>query len=578
MKRLTKYFLIGAILALVGVLVVVPVTAQDNNPRGGILIEGNFGGDPATFNPLLASDTASARVSAFMFPAFAAVDPATATFVKDGQGLGAMVTDWTISDDGLVYTFTLRDDWNWSDGTPITSADVLYTWNAINSGVVETQSVYILDSISDVTAPDAHTVVVTFKTADCTALNYAGSLAPLPSHILPQDFSQLNDSDFNFNPTVTAGIFSFGEFRPSEQVSLIADQNYPDATRGFVSPDGWIYKNVPDQTVLTEQFLAGETNLIDNAPVSRRSDLRAAGDAGDVQVYSYPGNAWDYVGLNLADPNNPQNAFDADGNPIDQGHHPIFSDVRVRQALAQAIDVDSIVQGAVFGEGSRMTSFIIPASWAYDNDLPPIAFDPDKAAQLLTDAGWVDDDNNPDTPRIAMGAMYAQDGDPLEFTLYTNNGNSRRTAIGTIVQDQLKQIGVQVDFQTIDFNTLLDIMNSQTFDAFILGWRNGYPDDPDVTQILTPVSDVVGSGSDNTSYNNPEFNDLNAQAKALPGCDPAERSKLYAQMQQIFQQDLPYIPLYAINGMYASRSTVQGFGPYPSQLYWNVDTWAVNNP
>jgi peptide/nickel transport system substrate-binding protein len=573
MKRLTKYLLIGAVVALVGVLVVVPATAQDE--RGGIIIEGNFGGDPATFNPIIGSDTASQRIYGFLFPSFIAVDASTATLVKDGRGLGGLVIDWTASDDNLTYTFTLRDDMNWSDGTPITSADILYSWNAIKSGVVDTPLGFIMDTISDVQAPDAHTVVVTFSSPECTALLNASFVPVVPAHILPQDFALMNDSEFNLNPTVAGGVFTFGEFRPGEQVSLLANQTYTDATRGFVSPEGFIYKNVPDQTVLTEQFLAGETNVVDGPPVSRRTDLRAAADAGDVQVYNYPGNSWDYLAFNLADPNNPQNGTDADGNPIDQGNHPIFGDVRVRQALAQAIDVDAIVQGAVFGEGTRMTSFIIPASWAYDNDLPPIAFDPDKAADLLTEAGWVDDDNNPDTPRIAMGAMYAQDGDPLEFSLYTNDGNSRRTAIGTIAQDQLKQIGVQVDFQTIDFNTLLDIMNSETFDTIILGWRNGYPDDPDVTQLFTPISDVVGSGSNFTSYNNPQFTELNEQAKNVPGCGTEERAAIYHEMQAIMQEDLPYVWLEAQDGMYAARSGVQGFGPYPSQLYWNVDTWAA---
>ncbi len=138
--------------------------------------------------------------------------------------------------------------------------------------------------------------------------------------------------------------------------------------------------------------------------------------------------------------------------------------------------------------------------------------------------------------RSAQGAMYAEDGTPLQFTLYTNEGNTRREAIGTLIQDELAQVGIKVDFQTIDFNTLLDIMDSQTFDAIILGWRNGYPDDPDATQLFTPGSDVIGSGSNFTSYNNPEFNALNDQAKTVPGCDPAERAPLYAQMQKIMQQ------------------------------------------
>jgi peptide/nickel transport system substrate-binding protein len=374
------------------------------------------------------------------------------------------------------------------------------------------------------------------------------------------------------DPTVTSGPFMFSELRPGEQTSLVGSPDYTDAVDGVVKPAGYIYKNVPDQTVIIEQFLAGELNVLDNPSVARREDIRNS----DAQVYSYPGNSWDYMAFNLADPNNPQNAFDDAGNPIDQGHHPIFGDVAVRQAIARAVDVDSIIQAAVFNEGTRMSSFLIPASWAYDQSLAPLPFDPEAAAQMLTDAGWTDD--NGDGVREAHGAMYAEDGTPLQFTLYTNEGNTRREAIGTLIQDELSQIGVKVDFQTIDFNTLLDIMDSQTFDAIILGWRNGYPDDPDATQLFTPGSDVLGSGSNFTSYNNPEFNALNDQAKTVPGCDPAERAPLYAQMQKIMQEDLPYLWLFAQNGMYAASANVEGFDPRPSNLLWNVDAWSVSTP
>ncbi|NWG16582.1 MAG: hypothetical protein HXY41_08105 [Chloroflexi bacterium] len=575
MKSTSKLLVLVLALLLVGALTVVAQDAPAPG-EGGIIIEGNFGGDPATFNPLLASDTASSRITGFMFPGFVGVDPATALFRKDDPA--AIVKDWTISEDGLTYTFSLRDDYFWTDGTQVTSADVLYTWNAIvagGEGIVDTPLTYVLDSIESVEAPDAFTVVVKYTSADCTALNYAGALAPVPSHVLPADLAELNDSPFNTAPTVSGGVFSFGEFRPAEQVGLIANQEYTGATNGVVLPTGFIYKVVPDQTVLVEQFIAGETNVIDGPAVNRRDDLLA--DA-NLNMYSFPGNAWDYLALNYADPANPQNAFDENGNPIDQGHHPLFGDVRVRQAIAKAINVDDIIQGAVFGHGSRMTSMIIPASWAYNKDLPPIAYDPEAAKALLDEAGFVDDDGDAATPRVCQGCMYAEEGTPFRFVLYTNEGNTRRGAVGTIVQDQLSQIGIEVDFQAIDFNTLLDIMDAQTFDAFILGWRNGYPDDPDLTQILTPVSDIVGGGSNNTSYNNPRMVELNAQAKSLPGCDPAERAKLYYEIQEIMQQDLPYVPLYVIDGMYGASASVEGFAPYPSQLYWNVDTWYLSTP
>ncbi len=579
MKIFRKFLMIGTAVALLGG-VLAPVAAQEGG-QGGIIIEGNISADVATMNPIMSSDTASSRVIGFMFPSFIGADPAAAVLAENQPN--SLAATWEISEDGLTYTFHLREDMTWSDGTPITSADVLYSWEAIKAGaegLIDVPGSYIIDptgatGVLDVQAPDDYTVVVTFASPECTALSYAASIVPAPSHVLPEDVSTLGDSEFNLNPTVTRGPFTFGEFRPGEQVSLVNDPTYPavDTVLGYVAPEGFIYRTVPDQTVMVEQFLAGELNVIDGPAVARRQDIRNS----SATVYSYPGNAWDYLAMNLADPNNPQNAFDEAGNPIDQGHHPIFGDVRVRQAMARAIDVESIIDAAVFNEGERMTSFLIPASWAYADDLAPIPFDPAAAAAMLDEAGWVDADNDPATPRVAQGAMYAEDGTEFVFTLYTNEGNTRREAIGTLVQDQLAQIGIRVDFQTIDFNTLLDIMDSQTFDTIILGWRNGYPDDPDATQLFTPASDVIGSGSNFTSFNNERFTELNAQAKSLPGCDPAERAAIYGEMQQIMQEELPYIWLFATNGMYAANS-IEGFDPYPSQLYWNADAWSVSTP
>jgi peptide/nickel transport system substrate-binding protein len=579
-----KKFLFLVLLVAMVAAAVVPAFAQESG-TGGIIIEGNFGGDPAHFNPILAGDTASRRISAFLYPGFINANVETANYspYEPPLAAGGIVESWTIDDTGTVYTFKLREGLTWNDGDPIDSADVIYTWNAIKAGsegLVDTALSFVIDptgasGILDVVAVDDYTVQVTFAVAECTALGNVGVLYPVPSHVLPADVSQLNDTPEDLNPTVTQGVFNFAYLNPSEAVGLVANPAYFDAQGGVVNPEGFIYKVVPDQTVLVEQFLAGETNVIDGPAIARRADIRAAADAGTAQVFPFPGNAWDYFAMNLADPSNPQNGLDADGNPIDQGNHPIFGDVRVRQAISQGINVEDIISAAVLGEGERMTSFIIPASWAYNTELPPIAYDVEAAAALLDEAGWVDDDGNVDTPRVAQGAMYAEDGTPLQFTLYTNEGNGRREAIGTLIQDQLSELGIQVDFQTIDFNTLLDIMDSQTFDSFILGWRNGWPDDPDATQLFTAASDVVGSGSNNTSWNNEEFTALNLQAKTLPGCDPAERAALYGQMQEIFQQDLPYVPLFAINGFYAAGGGVEGFGPYPSNLFWNVDSWNV---
>ncbi|MFQ3646313.1 MAG: ABC transporter substrate-binding protein [Anaerolinea sp.] len=560
MLKATKLLFTGAAAALIGVMA-LPVFAQEVAPgEGGFIIEGNFGGDVANLNPILLSDTASARVAGFIYPGLIGVDVTTATFTENDPA--ALVTNWEISEDGLVYTFTLRDDWVWSDGTPITSADILYSWNAIINPEVQSRYAYLTEYIEKVEAPTPNTYVVTFKENTCQNLPFA-SLPIVPSHVLPADLSELRTSSFNLNPTVTGGVFTFAELRPGEQVTLLANQSYGGAPNG-VLPTGFIYRNVADQNVLVEQFLAGETNVIDGPAVARRADIAAAGDR--VQIYEFPGNAWDYFAMNFADPNNPQPALDENGNRIDQGQHPIFGDPRVRRAVALAVNVDDMIQAAVFGQGERMNAFSVQSSWAYPNDLPMIEQNVDEAVRLLEEAGWM---MGPDGVRV-------KDGRRLSFTLFTNQGNSRREAIGAIFEAQLEAIGFEVDYQAIEFNTILDLMDQQNFDAIILGWRNGYPDDPDQTSLFTTVGDTLG-GNNFTSYYNPEVDRLMAEALVVPGCDFEARAEIYRQIQAILQADLPYIPLFTLNGYYAASADIEGFNPFPSALYWNVDRWQVRS-
>lgn len=579
MNRLMRLAIISLVLITMTALV-LPINAQE--PVGGVIIEGQAGGDPTLINPLLSSDTTSSRVEEFIYPDLVGVDPSTATFVN-GPYDDSIVNGWEISEDGLTYTFTLREDMFWTDGEQITTDDVVRSWEVISSDAEISPLSFITDSIESVDQIDDFTFSVTMADAACDAIGDAiAAIEPYPSHTVPEDLSTFPDQDYNLNPTVTAGTFNFSEFLPAQSISLTANQDYADAELGYVNSDGWIYLSVPDLTVAVERFLAGELNVIDGPQESAREEIYAAADAGEVNVYTYPGNSWDYLAFNLADPINPQNGYDEDGNLIDQGIHPIFGNTEVgadvRRALNLAMNVDEIIEGATFGEGTRMPSFSVPSSWAYDDELDVVEYDPEMAAQMLDDAGWPNSDPSDLTSiRVCDGCGTAEDGTEFSFNLMTNEENARRTAIITIAQDQWAQIGVQAEIETIEFFTMLDLMDAQEWDAYVLGWRNGYPDSPDMTQILTPAGDVVGSSSNAGSYANPEFIELNERARALPGCDQDERAELYHQMQQIAQEDTPYIFLFVRNGFYATRSTVEGFDPFPSQLYWNVDTWAVRS-
>lgn len=571
MKRLA-YVLIAGLLVM---LAVVPVAAQEDG-QGGIIVDATFGpSGPTTFNPLTCTDVSCSKLMQFMLPALIGVDPATAEIVPGA--IGGVAADWEISEDGSTYTFSLREDFFWSDGTPVTAQNFEFTWDAITSGEVETRLVFLTDAIVDMVALDDYTLEVTFFEADCEALNGAG-IRPLPSHLFTDTpFGDLEEVTFTEPGSIAIGPFQLAEYSQDQQTGIIPVEggNFPDAIPGFINPTGYILRLLGDQTVHIEQFLAGQLSVIQFVPPDRRSDIRAAADDGRVVAYEYnPGDSYDYLALNFANPDNPQPALDENGELVEQDPHPIFGDVRVRQALAHAVDMDAVIQGAVFGEGSRMHSSYAQGTWPYNPDVSFYEFDPELALEMLNEAGWVDHDDNPTTPLIADGAMFAEDGTEFRFELLTNEGNTRRTALGTIVQDQLGQIGVAVDFQTIDFNVLLERLDNQNFDTFILGWRNSYPFRADQTQLFSATSDIIG-GDNFTSYVNPEFDALMGEARTVPGCDREDRAEIYGQIQEIFNRDLPYIPLYSINGFYAAQANVEGFEPFPANMFWNITEWSV---
>src|SRR5690606_18953748 len=168
---------------------------------------------------------------------------------------------------------------------------------------------------------------------------------------------------------------------------------------------------------------------------------------------------------------NPQNGIDEDGNVIDQGHHPIFGDKRVRKAVAFGVNMDDIISGAVFGEASPAVAHTFPSAWANNPDLEPYPFEPETAMALLDEAGWVDHDDNPATPRVASeDALYAEAGTELHFLLQVDASDQARINAATIIQDQLGAVGFRVDVEPVDFSSLIPVLLGQTYDAIIIGW------------------------------------------------------------------------------------------------------------
>jgi peptide/nickel transport system substrate-binding protein len=600
MKNIYRILAVCLVLAMVLSAGLLVVAQEESGPgEGGIVIRGNTRGS-ANLGPLLplrCSGVDCADLNALMWPGLLALDPATQNYNPDLLGQGQLTNGWTVSEDGLTYTFTLREDAFWNDGEQITADDVYFSWLAARQGEAIGLSSSYAPISQDVVAGeiiDDFTIAFTVSEVSCTALDWL-RIPAMPAHAFgfevasqdTYDWTQFIDHPYDDEPVVTSGPFNFFRTEPGTAVYLQSNLDYWDPNGEFISPQGFVYLDTPDETVLVERFLTfqeGEPNFVFE-PTANFATLRES----DAQFYESPGRVWHYVGLNLADPTNPQNGladplsdWDPETNPhIDQGIHPIFGDVLVRQALQHAVNIEEVINGALNGDASPMVGSTIPTAFTIHPELERRAFDLDAARALLDQAGWTSTGDpvvaGGDGLRTCTACTTAEAGTPLAFTIVNPGGP--RNDVSVILQASFAQIGVQVEVQPLDFNTLYDDnMGAQTYDAAVAGWRGGLPFDPDQRDFFGVQNDIYGEGYgfNFPSYFNEEFETLGGMVNTVEGCDPQGRMEIAWRMQEILYEEQPYLWLYALNSVYAAAPQVSGFAPFPNFGQWNIDSWVVS--
>jgi peptide/nickel transport system substrate-binding protein len=579
LRKISLMLILGALT-----LLTQPAVSQES---GGLIIEANprTASGIGSLNPLLCNNPECGRLVGLLFPTLLAYDPASGLLASASAQNNGLVMEPQIGGNA-VQSFKLRGDMRWSDGQPVTAYDVFFSYLAITSETLG--SPYrgrLTRRISGARVVDEHAITFAYEAADCatpTRTNFPIAPAQVfdpdfklfvdrlnTRDIQPyqdwlkaypaQKFSALLEHPFNLEPSVTAGAFRFKAVRPGQDIRL-ATENGEQA---------FAYLDLPSGLNPTEAFLTGQTNLLINPPYQQRDDLKFR---ADLQITEYPGQTWDYIAFNLADPLRPHNAFNARGQARDQGRHPLFGDVRVRRAIQLGINVPELIEVAFLGYGTPLAANLLPSSWAFNPDLKPIAYNPREAEDLLEAAGWKD--VNRDGIRECVGCQYTTTGHMLAFDLMVMEGNERSVA-AELIRRQLARIGVSVNPRPMDAGSVLGEARQQRFDAYLGGWTEPAFYDPDQSGLFTAAGDVIGAGNNTGSYNNPQIEALMKQARSLPGCAPDARANIYRELQTILQADQPYVWLYAPDNMIIAQGGVLGFKPYPNQPLWNMRDWLV---
>jgi len=537
-------------------------------PQGGTLNLTSFA-DAKILNPLISSDSASNDIENFIFSSPFMTDPWTGETTPD------LVEKWDISDGNKTVVFHVRQGPKWSDGEPITAKDFKFMFDALMAKkddgtpvLAESPRLDMVQYVNTIELVDDYTLKVTYTEPICTNFEALG-LAWLPSHVFLADanfkFADLSNHKFNWEPTVFSGPFMLKEWVKDDHITLVRNPTY---WKGAPYLDGIVWKIVANSTVEKEMLKAGESDIagIDPKFLTELEQVPA------LDIYKFFRTAYDYIGLQTGDPNDPQPRLNEDGTVNEKhGQHPILSKKEVRQALVYALDRTTIINKVRMGQAAPIEAHIIPTyGWAFNDQLEPRNYDPEKAGKMLDAAGWVLPEGA--TVRVCKGCGTAKDGTPMKLNIKTNSGNQVREDIMAIVQQQWGKVGVEVETEAVEWNAFLDIMLGQKFDAVIIGWTGV---DPDSETLFFAKYDQPGGGFNFTSFYRPDYEKMELEAKTVEGCSYEDRGAVYKKIQEIIYDEVPYVFLYATRAITGINKRIGGVNPAPWSTFYNVEQWFI---
>ncbi len=440
-------------------------------------------------------------------------------------------------DGGMDVTWKLRPGIKWHDGKPHTSADVKFTVDAINKGDWKPESTDGFDRIASVDTPDSLTAVVHYKEvyAPYEMQFFRGTL---PKHLLEgRDIDKAND--YNRNPLGT-GPYRVVEWKTGEYVLLEAVPNY---WRGANYPKikKLLFRFIANTSTRINQLRAGELHVVALIPWDKVRELK---DVPSIRLNRVVGNGYEHVTLN-------------------ESKFTPFTDVRVRRALAHAIDRETIVRTILEGEVTIANGPIQPLSWAYEPNVTSYAFDPAKAKSLLDEAGW----------KPGATGIREKDGKPLSFTLITQAGFAIRENVSQAIQKQLRDVGVDMKVKLMDGTSISGVWFAGDFEAMLHWWQLG--PDPELT-LMFADDRMPPAGRNINYYRDPALTKILYESDRT--VDQKKRGELLREAQRRITDQAVELTLYNTSKIDAVPATLANFKGNPTNAgpFWNVHEWEIS--
>jgi peptide/nickel transport system substrate-binding protein len=491
-------------------------------------------GDASYLNPVLASDSASGSINGLVYNGLV-------KYNKDLNLVGDLATRWEIKNGGKEIIFYLRKDVYWHDGKPFTAEDVKFTYEKLVEPNIKTPYSSDFMLIQRCEILDKYTIKFVYRTPFVPALE-SWSIGIIPKHIFDtkQDFHK----NIANRAPVGTGPYKFVKWVTDEKIELVANENYFEG-KPYISR--CVFKIIPDQSV---QFLELLNQSIDSMNLTPDQAISKNKKFVNYNFFEYPSFSYTYLGFNL--------------------QNPLFKDVKVRRAIAHAINKTEIIKGVLLDKGKVATGPFVPQSWAYNDEVVDYEYNPELAKKMLSACGWQDlDQDGILEKKVSIGQK--EKVLKFSFTLITNQGNKSRQLAAEIIQQQLKKVGIKVDIQTIEWSVFINnYINTRNFEAVILGWNISV--DPD--QYLIWHSGQTKPGQYNfVSYSNKEVDKLLDQGRQE--FDFKKRKEIYKKVHKLIHQDVPYIFLYYPNSLPVVHKRFKNVELTKAGIGWNFIRWYV---
>jgi peptide/nickel transport system substrate-binding protein len=492
--------------------------------------------DAVSFHPYLTSDSASGGYQGLVWTGgLLRLDENTLDYIPN------MAESYTISEDGLTFTFKLRQDLKWSDGQPITAHDFQFAYDQATKPENEYPYLSQLEFITSYKAVDDYTLEIKIGEVYAPALGQmSGLITPLPKHVWEKlDWSDPEKNPEILNPTVVSGVYKLKEWNRDQYALFEANENY--WYHGAPNITEYSIEIVPDSDIAYEKMKKGETDTGTILP----ENLEEAKQLPNVTVYEW----WSvsaqvhFIGLNLRE------GF-------------ATHDINVRHALSYAIDKDLLTEEVMLGQAKRSCSIYPETSWAYNPDVPCYDYDPDKAIAEFEEAGYTFED----------GKMLDKDGQQLKLKLlYGPNTNKIRELMAVIVQDDLRKIGVEVEVQAMEWASFLEAFRSEDpdWDMVILS-TNSTPE-PHTSFPWWTKENIPQLNFE--AYINPEVEKLFDEAAATYDLDV--RKEKYGEIQRILAEDAPRVFLFYSKSWSGQNNRIKGIEPTRLGIGWNSEDWYI---